>query len=106
MNKPTITWPALQDLMITPQPDLVVEGVVSTDERELSYGTLYGEGMAPPLTPVVLADDDGPATLHVRIKGARRRLDRPDGRVLFIQDRDRALQFHDDEPNRPDQGGP
>ncbi|MFC6707176.1 hypothetical protein [Flexivirga alba] len=105
MPDASISWSDLQHLMITPQPDLTVRGIVSTDEHELYFGSFESEHQAPPLTPIVLADEDGPATLHVRIKGARHRLDRLDGTVFFIQDTDRAWQFHDEHPNRPDEGG-
>lgn len=106
MADSTLSWDALKQLMITPQPDLVVQGVVSTDERELYFAGIHAEGQAPPLTPIALADEDGPAILHVRMKGSQHRLDRPDGAAFFIQDTNRCLQFHEEDPNRPDEGGP
>ncbi|MBB2891473.1 hypothetical protein [Flexivirga oryzae] len=95
MSEPTISWSALKNLMITTQPDLVVHGTVSTDERELYVGMAWSEHTAPQLTPVVLADEDGPATLRVVISGEYLRLDHPDGTPYFILG-DRAWLFEED----------
>lgn len=100
MTDSPLSWAALKQLMTTPQPDLVVQGVVSTDERELYFGEVRSEHQAPPLRPVVLADDDGPATLDVRIQGERLRLDHPNGSPYFVVGDEYAWLFEDD-PHRP-----